>query len=199
MTLHEAESTLADARQRRQDAHRALSDARTRVTDLEGRIRAGDALSPDQLASAKAAVEHAELAHEGTEEPLRRAEEAAQTARAEEICDEVLAAILARGTEVVAALEALEGPIAEFVAAAQAYEATVRGAANLGTVSSARWHFEHYGTNRIDDVKIQSCRPMAQLARLLRPFVAELSVPSSVKDEFKLLAEGAPTIPVEDR
>lgn len=200
-TVQEAEAALAAARQRHEDAYQGLEAARARAREIEAEIRGGRATDPGQLAAAKAAVDHGELVYAGTEPALREAEAALRLARANDTCDLIASTVRSLGSDVVRSLEALDGPLRDFVGAAKRYDLAVQDATNhLGSVASEspRWRSGPYCRTTVDDIFVEKCRPMSLLARLLLPHVKEIA-PSYVREQFGQLAEGAPALPTEDQ
>lgn len=200
--IEEAESALEEARRRYSDAQSAVDSARVRVGDVEHRIRAGEVVHPSELADAKAEVEHAELVFSGTEAPLHLAAAAHQAARADALCDEAIAGIRQRGTELADALDRLAETLPAVIDAVSDFDAFARESqSRLSAMAqpSDRYVFGPYVRKTVDGIGLEPCRGASQLVKTVLPALQELRVEGFVVEQLRTVAAAAPPIPSADR
>jgi hypothetical protein len=128
-TLTDAEAALDAAHDAKESTHAALQKATDDAADLRAKVKGGGRaaakISPADISAADAAVEHASLAYHGAVAAIPDLAAAVKQARADEACDEVLAALPALGQNVLSALQTIEALLPQLVAAAEQYDSFI--------------------------------------------------------------------------
>jgi hypothetical protein len=116
---------------------------------------------------------------------------------ADEICDQIASELPQRGDDVLAALEALQADLAEFVAASVAYNACVRESVELLRArgwSSPRASLDQWHPPTVDGLHLKEIKPHGQLAALVAPAMDALKAPHFVGSDLRVLSESVPAM-----
>jgi len=198
--LDEAQSALATAQLREQDARDAFGAAELHARSLRQRVttETSTTVTPADIAQADAAVEHARLVFEGATAALPPLSLAVQAARADELCDEVLREAPERGAAVQNALDAIAAAVEAFLDPALEYEQFIESSQRrIATFGHAnpRARVSQHGPTMVDRFSVVSCRPASQLAAALLPALRAVGAPQYQIEQLIELARAAPTIP----
>jgi hypothetical protein len=193
----EAQATLEDARSKLAVINQTSQDARALLDRMVATIASGEGdVTPDDLARARAAVEHAELALPGAQRRVQESADALRQAEADDACDRILSGLRARGAALVGTYEPLIKALAAFARAAAEYDGFVTQALQDPRLDTAspRVHRERNASPKIDGTAVQRCRPTSQLCTLLVPALRELRAPQSFVEEVRMHGAGAPKL-----
>ena len=189
---------LEEARANHEDAQVTSSTARAHLDELVASIAAGGSdVTPADLAQARSAVEHADLALPGAERRLQECSAALDAAESDAALDQILAGLHDRTTAVTDTYGPLLDALAKFASATGAYEAFVSAALSdnhMQYASNPRIRSQRHGAPSIDGVQILRCRPAAQLCKLIAPELRALGAPQSFLENVRLYAAGAPDL-----
>ncbi|HEX3842661.1 MAG TPA: hypothetical protein VHU85_17855 [Acidimicrobiales bacterium] len=192
--IHDAAAAKSGA------AIEAASAARAHAANLRQRVAAGagDEVTATDLADADHAADHAELVSAGAHQALQGLGQAVQAARADEVCDRIVAELPALGSAVYEALDALASDLAKLVSAASDYDRFAEDAVhvlNTAGRESPRVKIGRFDAPSVDRLPLASCRGWSQLAAALVPVAAALGAHSNDVTVLQNVAQGAPTLP----
>ena len=122
--LTTAQADLDKAKAREQEARVAWNDARAHADGLRQALASGngESITPADIATADATVEHTRLALQGATSRLAELSAAVQRARAEETCDSIVAVLPVLGSALLDTLDGVAAALAPVAPAAQAYD-----------------------------------------------------------------------------
>jgi hypothetical protein len=198
--LDDAQSALAVAQLREQDARDTFNGAEQHARSLRQRVTTDTAtdITPADITEADAAVEHARLVFDGATAALPALSEAVRLARADELCDEILRTAPELGAAIRDALDDIERALDAFREPALAYERFIESSQQrIATYGHAnpRATISRYGPTKVDRFVVSSCRPASQLAAALLPAMRSVGAPQYQLEHLAELARAAPALP----